>query len=120
LHFDDKQTDRQTDKQKQMDSPNALSRSRCRERRLNNRHAISSCSSAGQGFRLMFGSLSGDPYIQRRWSGRRHLRAYTRLFSFYTTEGRLTMPTRLLETHFLFLLNPVHTTMHRSVNSAIE
>ena len=69
---------------------------------------------------LMFGSLSGDLYIQRRWSGRRHLRAYTRLFSFYTTEGRLTMPTRLLETHFLFLLNPVHTTMHRSVNSAIE
>jgi len=34
LHFGDRQTDRLTNKQ--MDSPNALSCSRCRERRLNN------------------------------------------------------------------------------------
>ena len=38
LHFGDRQTDRLTDKQtnEQMDSTDALSRSRCRERRLNN------------------------------------------------------------------------------------
>jgi len=38
LHFGDIQTDRLTDNQtdKQMDRPNALSRFRCRERRLNN------------------------------------------------------------------------------------
>jgi len=34
LHFGDKQTNRQTNKQ--MDSIDALSRSRCRERRLEN------------------------------------------------------------------------------------
>ena len=34
LHFGDRQTDKQTNKQ--MDSTDALSRSRCRERRLNN------------------------------------------------------------------------------------
>ena len=35
LHFGDRQTDRQTDEQ--MDSIDVLSRSRCRERRLNNK-----------------------------------------------------------------------------------
>jgi len=37
LHFGDRQTDRQADRltNKQMDSTNALSRFRCRERRLN-------------------------------------------------------------------------------------
>jgi len=34
LHFGDRETDKLTDKQ--MDSSDALSRSRCRERRLNN------------------------------------------------------------------------------------
>jgi len=39
LHFGDRQTDRQTDRKQtdeQMDSTEALSRSRCREGRLNN------------------------------------------------------------------------------------
>ena len=40
LHFCDRQTNRQTNKQ--MDSIDALSRSRCRERRLNNLNKISS------------------------------------------------------------------------------
>jgi len=45
LHFGDRQTDKQTNRQtnEQMDSTDALSRCRCRERRLNNKqflHAI--------------------------------------------------------------------------------
>jgi len=38
LHFGDRQTNKQTDKQ--MDSSDALSRSRCCERRLNNYNGV--------------------------------------------------------------------------------